>query len=96
MRSASPLFAVRKITGRRRQRGDLPDLPAQFETILARDHDVENEQCRALPFGIADHRVSGGEHFHRKAIRFQMMPHQAGNVRIVFDYKDAGFHGSVL
>ena len=78
------------------QRRNLPDLAAQLEAVFARNHDVENEQRRPLPLGIGDDGVSGGEHFHRESIRFQMMPHQAGNIRIVFDHKDAGFHGSIV
>ena len=93
MRSASPLLAVRKITGVAASAGicriwrhsSRPSLPG---TMMSR-----MKSAGPLPFGLRNDGVSGGEHFHRESVRFQMVPHQAGNVRIVFDHKDAGFHG---
>ncbi len=87
-----PAFRRQKYHRSWRQRRHLPDLPAQFKAVFARDHDVEDEQGRPLPFRFADDRISGGEHFHREAVRFQVVPYQARNIGIVFNHKDARFH----
>jgi hypothetical protein len=46
-----------------------------------------------LPLRFTDYRVAHGEHFDRESSTLEVMAHQAGNVRIVFDHKDAWFHG---
>ena len=66
---------------------------ALAQTIFAGNHDVKNEECRPLPFRLGDDGVAGGKHLHRESLRFQMVPHQAGNIGIVFNHEDAGFHG---
>ena len=96
MRSASPLFAVRKMTGVAASDWDLPNLAAEFEAVFAWNHNVQDEERGPLPFRISDDGVAGGEHLHREPVRFEMMPHQAGDIRIVFDDEDAGFHGGIV
>ncbi len=96
MRSASPLFAVRKITGVDASNGRLPDLTAEFEPVPSRHHDVENEKCGTLPFRFHHHRVPGWKHFDGESRAFQMMPHQPRNIRIVLNHKDAWFHTGIV
>ena len=81
------------MTGIAGQRLGLPDLAAQFQAVFARNHDVEKEKSGTLALGFGEDGVSGGKDFDREAGAFQMMAHEAGNIGIVFDDGDAGFHG---
>jgi hypothetical protein len=69
---------------------------AQFETVFAGDHDIENEQRGPLPLGIAENVGAGGINTHCEAVVFQVVADETGNVGIVFDDKDAGFHGIIV
>ena len=77
MRSASPLFAVRKYHRTRRQQRRLPDLTAELESIPSRHHDIENEKGGPLPFRFRDHGVAGWKYFDRESRPFQVMAQPA-------------------
>ncbi len=72
----------------------LANLAAEFEAVLAGDHDVEKEERGALALGFGEDRVAGWVEFDGEAGALEMMAYQAGNVRIVFDYGDVRFHGT--
>ena len=40
--------------------------------------------------------MPGKEQFHGKSRGLQMVAHQAGNIGIVFDHKNAGFHMPIV
>ena len=52
----------------RGKRWDLPNLTAEFEPIFAWNHDVQNEQCRTLPFRLCKDGIPSGEYFHGESI----------------------------
>ena len=81
------------MTGNHGQRLGLANLAAEFQAVFAGDHDVEQKERGPLAFGFGEDGVSGGIEFHGEAGALQMMAHQPGNVRIVFDYGDLRFHG---
>src|SRR5271165_799851 len=72
--------------------GSLANGAADLEAVFAGDHDIEQEKRGALPFGVGEHVGSGGIDAHGEALVLKMMANEAGNVGIVFDDEDAGFH----
>ncbi len=79
-----------------REAGSLPNAAADFETVFAWDHDVENEQRGALAFGICQYSGSGWVDADDEAFVLEVMANKARNIGIVFDYVDAGFHTIIL
>ena len=69
---------------------------ADFQTVFAGDHDVENEERGALAFGVGEDVGAGGIDADGEAFVFEVMADEAGNVRIVFDDEKAGFHGIIV
>ena len=80
----------------RGQTDGLTNGAANFQTVPARNHDVEDKKRRALAFGVGENIDSGGINAHHEAFVFQMMANKAGDVGIVFDDKDAGLHAIIL
>src|SRR5271157_4443997 len=74
----------------------LTDGAAEFETVLARDHDIEHEQRRPLALGVNDYCGAVGIDANGKTFVLQMMANEARNIRIVFDDEDAWFHGFIV
>ena len=74
----------------------MPDGAADFETVFARNHDVENEQRRALAFGVGKNIGPRGIDADDEAFVFKVVPDQARNVGVVFDNEDAGFHKNIV
>ena len=74
----------------------LADGAAELQTILARDHDVEHEESGTLAFGVGDDAGAVGIDAHGETVVLQVMANEARNIGIVFDYKDAGFHGLIV
>src|SRR5580692_3992227 len=89
-------FRGQKNYGHGGEAGRLANGAADFETILAGDHDVEHEKRWALAFGVSEYVGAGGVDAHREAFVLQMMADEAGNVRIVFDDEEAWFHGIIV
>jgi hypothetical protein len=69
---------------------------AEFEAVLAGDHDVEHEERRSLPLGVAENVRTGGVDPDRETVVFQVVADKARNIRIVFDDEDARFHGIIV
>jgi hypothetical protein len=76
--------------------GSLANRAAEFETIFARDHDVQHKQSGTLALGIGDHSRAVGIDAHCEAVVLQVMANEAGNIGIVFDDEDAWFHGLIV
>ena len=76
--------------------GSLANGTADFQTVFAGDHDVENEECRTLTLGVGENVGPSGINADGEAFVFEMMADQAGNIRIVFDDEKAGFHGIIV
>ena len=76
--------------------GRLANGATDVEAIFTRNHDIEDEEGGALSLGVGEDGCAGGEDAHCEAIVFEMMSDQARNVRIVFEYEDAGFHEFIL
>jgi hypothetical protein len=74
----------------------LANRAAEFESVFAGDHDVEHEQCRALALGVGDHIGAVGIDTHGKTVVLQVVANKAGNIGIVFDDENAGFHGFIV
>jgi len=74
----------------------LPNLTAQFQSVFARHHDVENENRRPLPLGFGNHGVPGGKYFYHISRAFQVVAYQPGNIGIIFNYKYARIHIAIL
>ena len=74
----------------------MTDGAAELETVFAGDHDVEHEESGSLAFGVGEHVGAGGIHADGEAFVFEMVAHEAGNVRVVFDDEKAGFHGNIV
>src|SRR5258708_36745843 len=79
-----------------REARSLPDGAAKFKSVLARDHDVEDEQRRALALSIGNYVGAVGIKAHRKAIVLQVMANEAGNIGIVLDDEDRWFHAFIV
>ena len=69
---------------------------ADFQAIFAGNHDVEEKKRWALAFGIGEDGRAAGINTHGKIFVLEMMADQAGNIRIVFEHEDAGFHEIIL
>src|ERR1700722_2479689 len=89
-------FRSKKNHGHRREAGSLAHGAAEFEAVFAGDHDVEDKQSRTLPLGVAENIGAGGINAHREAVVFEVMADEAGNVGIVFNDEDVGFHGIIV
>ena len=89
-------FGGQENHGDGRQAGSLPDGAANFETVFAGHHDVEDEKSGALTLGVGEYVGPGGIDADREAFVFQMMTNQSGNVGIVFDDEQTWFHGDIV
>src|SRR5258708_351149 len=78
-----------------REARSLPDGAAKFKSVLARNHDVEDEQRRALALSVGNYIGAVGINAHRKAIVLQVMANEAGNIGIVLDDEDRWFHAFI-
>src|SRR5207302_10204519 len=78
------------------QAGSLADSAAEFESVFAGNHDVENEERRTLSLGVAQNRGAAGINANAEAIIFEVVAHQAGNVGVVLDNEDAWLHASIV
>ena len=74
----------------------LADGAAQFETVLARDHDIEHEERWTLALCVGDYGRTSGINAHSKTFVLQVMANEAGNIGIVFDDEDAWFHAFIV
>jgi hypothetical protein len=74
----------------------LADGAAEFETVLAGDHDVEHEERRTLTLGVNDYSGAVGIDADGKTFVLQVMANETRNIRIVFDDEDAWFHGFIV
>jgi hypothetical protein len=74
----------------------LANRSADLESVFAGHHDVENEERRPLALSIGEDSRSCGINADYEALVFQMMADEAGNIRIVFNHENAGFHGFIL
>ena len=77
----------------RRQLDRLPDLAAKLQAIFSGHHDIEQKQRWPLALRVGHDHVARRIQTHVEAGAFQMMAHEAGNIGIVFHYKDRWFHG---
>ena len=89
-------FRGQKNYGYGGQAGSLSDGAANLQAVLSGDHDVEDEECGPLAFGVGEDIRAGGINANREAFVFQVMADQAGNVGIVFNDEDAWFHGDIV
>jgi hypothetical protein len=80
----------------RREAGNLADAAAEFKAVFARDHDVENEQRRALPLGVGQYVGAGWVDADDEALVFEVVADEARNIRIVFNDEYAWFHGDIV
>jgi len=80
----------------RRKACGLANGAADFQAIFAGDHDVEKKESGALAFGIGEDGCAAGVDAHGEPFAFEMMADQSGNVGIVFEHEDAGFHEIIL
>ena len=80
----------------RGQSGSLADRAADLQAVFAGNHNVEDEERGALPFGIGKDVRAGGIHAHSEAFVFEVMADQSGNVGIVFDDEKTWFHGIIV
>ena len=74
----------------------MADGTAKFQAVLAGDHDIEKKKRRPLALRVGDDGRSGGKQTHGEAIVFEVMADQTGNVGVVFDDEDGGFHASIV
>ncbi len=70
------------------RRGVLAKPAAEVETIAAGNHDVEQKERRRLPFGIGKYLIDRQIGANSKSSAFQMVLHQPGDIRIIFQHKD--------
>src|ERR1700683_4472462 len=76
--------------------GSLAHGAAKLEPIFAGDHNVKYEKRRPLAFGFSDYSRAVGIDAHSKAVVLQVVANEARNIGIVFDDKDAWFHGFIV
>jgi hypothetical protein len=69
---------------------------ADFQAVFAGNHDVEDEESRALAFGVRENICACRIDADGEAFVLEMMTDQAGNVGIVFDYEETWFHGIIV
>ena len=74
----------------------LADGTAQFQTVLAGDHDVEHEERRTLALSVNDYGGAVGIDANGKTFVLKVMANEARNIRIVFDDEDAWFHELIV
>jgi hypothetical protein len=74
----------------------LPNLAAEFEAVFAGDHDVQKEERGTLALGFGEDSVTGRVEFDGKPGAFEVMAHEPGDVRIIFDNGDVRFHENIV
>ena len=74
----------------------MTNLAAEFEAVFTGDHDVEKEERGTLALGFSEDGVSGWVEFDGKAGALEMMAHEPGDVRIIFDDGDVWFHENIV
>jgi hypothetical protein len=89
-------FGGEKNHRHRSETGSLADSAAEFESVFARDHDVEHEERGTLAFGIGNNIGPAGIDANGKTIVLQVVANEAGDIGIVFNDEDAGFHGFIV
>src|SRR5579872_2030333 len=81
----------RQENDRRRENGrGLPYLPAEFESVHARQHDVQEKQRRIFPEGFGEDRYAAREHLNIEADRAQIVRNQAGDISVIFNDENQG------
>jgi len=89
-------FCGQENDGNGGEAGSLANGAAEFESVFAGNHDVENEEGRALAFGVGDHVGADGVDADGEAVILQVVADEAGDIGIVFDNEDGGLHGFIV
>ena len=66
----------------------LANVAAEFETVGARQHHIEQEQRGHFAHSFGENGGAADETLHLEAGRPQIMRDQAGNVLVIFDHKN--------
>src|SRR5262245_54982302 len=74
--------------GNNAERRVLAKPAAKIEACAARNHDVEQKKCRWLPLGIGKYLTDRQIRTYGKACGFEMVLHQAGDIRVIFQHKN--------
>ena len=61
-----------------------PRLPAHFEAVAARNHDVQEEEGGGLSLGIRNEIGGSGEAADGESGGFQLVLNQSGDIGVVF------------
>jgi hypothetical protein len=77
-----------------RQHGRLPDLPAEFETINVRQHDIEENQVGPGVFECAQGAFGPPENLRLIAVAGEVVFNEGGKFGLVFDNRDLLRHGT--
>ena len=86
-------FGGEKDHWNRSQRDRLPNLAAKLQTVFSGHHDVQQKQGGPLTLRVGDDNIARRIKPHVEIGALQMMAHQAGNIRVVFDDEDGWLHG---
>ena len=61
---------------------------ADIQPIAARNHDIQQKQCRSLPLRIRNKVGRSMEDAGSKTRRLQMMLNETGNIRVILKHKN--------
>jgi hypothetical protein len=65
---------------------------AQVKTVSSGHHDVQQEEGRGLPFSIGKYLINSEIGANGEASALQVVLHQAGDIRIIFQYNNRLTH----
>lgn len=79
-----------------RHRGDLADLPADFESVLAGKHQVEEHKVRVDLLEFFEGLVAGGTEEGLEAFAFEHNSDHFGQSRVIINYEDSSVHAPIV
>jgi hypothetical protein len=70
----------------------LAQSPAKIQTIPTWHHNIQEKECGRLPLGVAKYLIDSKIRANCEPSTFQVVLHQAGDIRIIFQHKNRLTH----
>src|SRR5699024_8353116 len=77
-------------------RGHLADLPADLETVLARQHEVEENEIRTDLLELLESLIPRGTEKGLEAFAFEHNSNHFGQSRVIINYEDSSVHAPIV
>ena len=74
----------------------LANLPAEFQSVFTGHHNIEHKKRRPRSLRFRNDRMACREKLNGKSSAFEVVAHQAGNIRVVFNHVNVLFHEDIV